>query len=388
MCAPPNFSELSTLRGLSFQAAGRDFRGILDGPQSNSHLLLESLRDAEAQYAALKKVAAGCDLIVATALQFAARTVAEELSVPYRYAVLSPMYLRSTNLPSLALPFRSLPGWLHRLIWRVEDSMELRHARWLRGKRRQLGVADFSSLHLHLLGNAPVLGAFDPVLGSLTHSASLASPMDTPDLTGWVRGSEWYDGVPVQVTGYWRLPSGKKLSRAAEDFLASGPPPVYMGFGSMRHLDSRLLWHSLIPAVLESGQRVVVGRGWADSPLERAENLLVVDEEPHDLLFPRVAVAVHHGGAGTTVAAAIAGVPQLIVPHLGDQLFHGLQVARLGIGVYPIPLKRISPRALMDSIGKLSRAGPLGRRATEFAVGLREREGSALAAEILEQAAS
>jgi sterol 3beta-glucosyltransferase len=298
------------------------------------------------------------------------------------------MYLRSTHLPPLAFPFRSLPGWLHRLIWRVEDSRELRHALWLRGTRTALRLADFSSLHLHLLGNAPVLGAFDPVLGSPSALALPSPPMDDPNLSGWVRGSERYDGVPVQVTGCWRLPSGEKLSPAAEDFLASGPPPVYIGFGSMRHRDSRLLWRSLIPAVVESGYRVVVGRGWADSPAERAENLLVVDAEPHDLLFPHVAVAVHHGGAGTTAAAAMAGVPQLIVPHLGDQLFHGLQVAGLGIGVDPIPLKRISPRALMDALAKLCSGKPLARRATEFAVGLREREGSALAAEILEQAAS
>jgi vancomycin aglycone glucosyltransferase len=49
-------------------------------------------------------------------------------------------------------------------------------------------------------------------------------------------------------------------------------------------------------------------------------------------LFPRVAAVVHHGGAGTTTAAALAGVPQVVVPNHYDQPYWARQVERLGIG--------------------------------------------------------
>jgi vancomycin aglycone glucosyltransferase len=41
---------------------------------------------------------------------------------------------------------------------------------------------------------------------------------------------------------------------------------------------------------------------------------------------------VHHGGAGTTTTAALAGAPQVVVPQGADQLYWARRVAELGIG--------------------------------------------------------
>lgn len=41
---------------------------------------------------------------------------------------------------------------------------------------------------------------------------------------------------------------------------------------------------------------------------------------------------VHHGGAGTTVAAARAGVPQLVIPMFSDQFYWASRIRKLGIG--------------------------------------------------------
>jgi vancomycin aglycone glucosyltransferase len=45
-----------------------------------------------------------------------------------------------------------------------------------------------------------------------------------------------------------------------------------------------------------------------------------------------VAAVVHHGGAGTTTTAALAGVPQVVVPRIADQPYWAARVAELGIG--------------------------------------------------------
>jgi len=88
-------------------------------------------------------------------------------------------------------------------------------------------------------------------------------------------------------------------------------------------------------------------------------------------LFPRVAAVVHHGGAGTTQAAAVAGVRQLLVPHLVDQFFWARRVHALGLGPRAIRRGRLSARrlaaALRDCVGDArygQRARALAREMT------------------------
>src|SRR4030095_16265269 len=50
------------------------------------------------------------------------------------------------------------------------------------------------------------------------------------------------------------------------------------------------------------------------------------------MLCPRVAAVVHHGGAGTTAAAARAGVPQVITPMFGDQFYWAGRIVDLELG--------------------------------------------------------
>ena len=59
---------------------------------------------------------------------------------------------------------------------------------------------------------------------------------------------------------------------------------------------------------------------------------LAIGEVNQQALFRRVAAVVHHGGAGTTHAAARAGAPQLIIPQHYDQYYWAKRVEELGIG--------------------------------------------------------
>jgi vancomycin aglycone glucosyltransferase len=89
----------------------------------------------------------------------------------------------------------------------------------------------------------------------------------------------------------------------------------------------------LIGAVRAVGRRIIVSRGWADLDLiDDARDCIAVGDVSHDVLFPRVAAVVHHGGAGTTAAAARAGVPQVITPMFGDQFYWASRIVDLGVG--------------------------------------------------------
>ena len=63
-----------------------------------------------------------------------------------------------------------------------------------------------------------------------------------------------------------------------------------------------------------------------------------------------MAAVVHHGGAGTTAAGLLAGVPTVVVPHFADQFFWGHLIHKLGMGPNIIPRKHLTPERLARDI--------------------------------------
>jgi vancomycin aglycone glucosyltransferase len=137
--------------------------------------------------------------------------------------------------------------------------------------------------------------------------------------------------LDVVQTGAWILPDERPLPAELVAFLDAGPPPVYVGFGSMRApMD---IARVAIEAVRAQGRRVLLSRGWADLTLiDDAGDCFAVGEVNQQVLFGRVAAVVHQGGAGTTTTATRAGVPQVVVPQWADQPYWAGRVADLGIG--------------------------------------------------------
>jgi vancomycin aglycone glucosyltransferase len=152
-------------------------------------------------------------------------------------------------------------------------------------------------------------------------------------------------------TGYMHLPGHGQLPGEVETFLAEGAPPVYVGFGSMPVPHPERMRTLLASAARATGRRFVVARGWSGfESAAREGDCLFVDDVPHARLFPRVAAVVHHGGSGTVAAAARAGVPQIVFPHMSDQFLWRSQVRRLGLGPSGGLLRMLSARSLSKAI--------------------------------------
>jgi UDP:flavonoid glycosyltransferase YjiC (YdhE family) len=99
----------------------------------------------------------------------------------------------------------------------------------------------------------------------------------------------------------------------------------------------------IIQALEQTGQRAIVLSGWGGvETQDLPDTVFRVESVPHEWLFPRMSAIIHHGGAGTTVAAAKAGVPSMIIPFLGDQFFWGRRIAEAGIGPGPIPMRELT----------------------------------------------
>ena len=179
---------------------------------------------------------------------------------------------------------------------------------------------------------APFFGPFDaePVRGQPILYGY--SPAVIPPPADW--------GADIHVTGYWFLDPAEDWTpdAALTDFLAAGPPPVYVGFGSMSSRNPEATANLILDALARTGQRGIIHAGWGG--LQRTDlpaSVMMVDGVPFAWLFPRVAAVVHHGGAGTTSAGLRAGVPSVVVPFFGDQPFWAQRVADLGVGPAPIP---------------------------------------------------
>lgn len=179
-------------------------------------------------------------------------------------------------------------------------------------------------------------------------------------------------GDRVDVTGYWFLDQSLDPDPppGLADFLAAGPPPVCIGFGSLLDPDPAASTRIVIEALSRANMRGVIvrgqfGFGGSDFP----EGVYAVDTVSHDWLFPRCACVVHHAAGGTTAAAVRAGVPSVPVPHMSDQFWWARRIHELGVGAAPIPRRRLSaPRlaaAILAASGDHSmrgRAASLGRR--------------------------
>ncbi|MCR9139286.1 MAG: glycosyltransferase [Alphaproteobacteria bacterium] len=168
------------------------------------------------------------------------------------------------------------------------------------------------------------------------------------------RPDDWPD--TAVVSGYWFL-DGDEGWVPPDDlvaFLDAGPPPIYIGFGSMAGRNPKRLANLVIEALKRSGQRGILASGWGGLDADEVpESVHLIDQAPHAWLFPKVAAVVHHGGAGTTAAGLRAGRPTLICPFIADQPFWGETVRALGAGPAPIVQRKLSVENLTEAFGQL-----------------------------------
>jgi sterol 3beta-glucosyltransferase len=140
-------------------------------------------------------------------------------------------------------------------------------------------------------------------------------------------------GPNINVAGYFFLEGAKtyKPPKELTDFLNAGQPPVYIGFGSIVVDDPAALTKLILTAVKTCAIRAVVLRGWSElGSGNMPEGIYLLENVPHDWLFPRVSAVVHHGGAGTTAIGIASGKPTVVVPFFGDQGFWGAMIHRAG----------------------------------------------------------
>ena len=175
-------------------------------------------------------------------------------------------------------------------------------------------------------------------------------------------------GNHINISGFYFLNLSTNYTPPPDlaAFLDGGPPPVYIGFGSIVVDDPNAMTRLIFDAVRKSGQRALVSKGWGGigaDELGIPEGVFMLGNCPHDWLFKRVSCVVHHGGAGTTAAGIASGRPTMVVPFFGDQPFWGAMINRAGAGPKPIPYKDLTADNLATSIAECLKPESLNRAA-------------------------
>ncbi len=279
--------------------------------------------------------------------------IAEKLDIPGILTSPIPMLVPTGQYPCLGFPRLPLGAWYNRSTYRVVHLLiQLFAGRYVRAWRRETGTP-VQRRNLDVLYDK----AGRPIPALHGYSRFVApEPDDWPET--------------AIASGYWFLDEQNDWQPPAKlrSFLAAGPPPIYIGFGSISGRDPRRLTDAVVEALRLGGHRGILATGWggldaADMP----DHVLAIDEAPHDWLFPRVSAVVHHGGAGTTAAGLRAGRPTLVCPFFADQPYWGAAVHALGAGPEPIPQKKVNAHNLRNAFDSLANDGTM--RAAAEAVG-------------------
>ncbi len=290
------------------------------------------------------EAARDCDALIVSGLTaFVGLSVAERFNIRVIGTGLIPISPTST-FPSPFLPPGRIPKMINRLSHRLVNELIWRTFRKVTNQARERVLA---------LGPRSKVWTGHPMLYGVS-STLLPQPADWPLHTRLC--GQWLG--PVKP---WTPPS------ALQSFLDSGEAPIYMGFGSMVGFDRETVLQAMVHAA--DGRRVLIYPGWAGLPdILLPDNVLVIEETPHDWLFPRTSLVIHHGGSGTTHSACRAGAPSVIVPFAGDQFFWADRLYRLSLAERPLAASRLSAASLASAIAfaqrteTKQRAQALGRR--------------------------
>jgi vancomycin aglycone glucosyltransferase len=336
LVAPANFVTWVRGCGLDMQSDGVDVESLLrssgTGLQSLSWQMRYLSDTTPLLFEPVARASEGCEVIVCAGIQFAAASVAQWRNVPYAHVVFCPCATPNSATPPPNVHTQTLPRWINRLLWQAGGPLaDLALRGPINRGRATLGLEALDNPISQILNGRTILAA-DPDLGPL--------PDDAP------KGA--------MTTDAWVLEEPGALDARVEAFLQQGPAPIYIGFGSMIAPRAPELVAQAVAAVRAIGRRAVISGGWAalEAHIQEADDVITVDNVPHSLIFPKVAAAVHHGGAGTTTAAARAGVPQILLPHILDQYYWAHRVEVLGLGPPAVPVERVTVELLRDRMNR------------------------------------
>jgi sterol 3beta-glucosyltransferase len=320
----------------------------------------------EDMLAAAKALCAENDLVIGHFFIYPLKIAARQFQVPFMMVFTTPL-IPSRFLPPLGIP--EFAKWMNPLWWNLFDM--LLNKTWKPAIDR-----------LFLREGVP---AEKSVFGGIWHSSLLnlvaVSPALFPPPPDWEQRYHLCGFLNIPEKGEsWQMPENLK------QFLAAAEPPVHITFGSMIASDPspRNITQLLIQAVRLAGCRAIIQSNWTElNDLPEFPNIYRMISAPHQHIFPHCAAVIHHGGAGTTQAATLAGCPSIVVEHSSDQPLWGSLLQRRGIAPKLLHRRSISAAKLARAIRRVLDTPAMAEKAKTIGARMQAEDGLTRAVELI-----
>lgn len=322
----------------------------------------------DAMFAAAQDLCKDADLLIGHFMMHPLQVAAEQAGRPWVNVVLSHVTIPTAFDHPLGAPFLGKAG--HRFLWWLTRVLIHRALQQAPNRlRRRLGMPAIKDVLQEVwLSPLLTLAAVSPQLcrqqPDWPAAVRLCGFLDVPSLD--IEG-----GVPGEV----------------DAFLAAGAAPVYMTLGSWMprgHTEQATTLRLLSRAARLAGCRAIIqSHAAAACGFSSDEQLLYVSTAPHQAIFPRCRAVVHHGGAGTTQSATLAGKPSVIIAHIGEQEYWGTELRRRGIAGKTLWRRRVTAAALARRIREVLAAPGMAVKAEAAGAAMRREDGVAEAVRLI-----
>jgi sterol 3beta-glucosyltransferase len=339
-------------------------------PLTQGQIIVKHLFDpvSEPMYAASTDLCGRCDLVVGHFFLYQLQAAAELAGRTHATVMFAHNLVPSRSMTPTGLPH--LGQWANGLEWKL--------ARFALNRAMLSDINRFRTrVELPALADVMTHAWVSHRMNLIAVSPALCQPP-----------SDW--PAHHRVSGFLAMTSNAKEAVPAEvlSFVMDGSPPVFMGFGSLMPRDRVKLDETIAllrDAAARARSRAIIHLP-ADSHLQpgRDGDVLMIGRVSHAALFPHCAAVVHHGGAGTTQTALIAGVPSVLVPHVADQFFWADELRRIGVALRSAPRRSLTAVALADRIRATTADGHLRQRARELAPRFAAENGVERAVDLIE----
>jgi sterol 3beta-glucosyltransferase len=159
----------------------------------------------------------------------------------------------------------------------------------------------------------------------------------------------WKD--KVYLPGFFYLDNEEEtLDEKIQNFLSKGTKPIVISFSSMPLKEPNGFLEMIKKVVDKTGERVILITGSSGIEVMESDNILMVQQISHRLIFPVAKGIIHHGGIGTVAEALRSGRPQLIIPFSVDQPFWAERLYKQGYALKPIRENELTLDLFMEVI--------------------------------------
>lgn len=283
--------------------------------------------------------------------------IAAAMRIPSAGLYLQPL-ARTGQFAPPVLTLRSFGRTGNRLIWKLGAMSERVYLTQINEVRTELGLP------------AVRLAAFQRVRDAQWPMLFGFSQHVVP------RPRDWRPGL--EITGYWWPPAPDDFAPPDDlaAFLAAGPPPVFVGFGSTATRRGAELGRLVVESAARAGVRLILQSGWSQLEHSGGDHVLNVGPLPYEWLFPKMAAVIHHAGAGTTAAGLRAGVPTIPVPGIMDQPYWASRLVELGVAPGFTRRRDLTVGWLADAIRAATTAPRYRQRAEDLSAALAREDGA------------